>query len=189
MKIAGFLRWCASLYGAMFSLCASVLVVRAQTRPDQILLKDYRPRSIFNISETRVERARYPVIDVHSHNYAPKDADVDRWVRTMDEVGLEKTVILSGNTGTKFDEVLAKYRRHPKRFEVWCGLDYRGFDQPGFGPAEEEELERCRKAGCTGVGELSDKGRGLGGTSNVLGMHIDDPRMDLILEKCAAGER
>ena len=36
-----------------------------------------------------------------------------------------------------------------------------------------------------GVGELGDKGRGLGATSNALGMHIDDPRMDLILDKCA----
>ncbi len=156
----------------------------AQTGPDEILLKDYRPRSIFKIPETRVERARYPVIDVHSHNYAPTDADVARWVRAMDEVGLEKTIILSGSTGRKFDEVLAKYRRFPNRFEVWCGIDVTGFDQPGFGPAAIAELERCQAAGATGVGELSDKGRGLGGTTNRAGMHIDDPRLDAILESC-----
>jgi uncharacterized protein len=46
-------------------------------------------------------------------------------------------------------------------------------------------LERCQKAGATGVGELSDKGRSLGSTSNTFGLHIDDPRMDPILEKCA----
>ena len=45
--------------------------------PDQILLKDYKPRTIFKIPETRVEKARYAVIDVHSHDYAPTDADVD----------------------------------------------------------------------------------------------------------------
>ncbi len=157
----------------------------AQTPPDQILLKDYRPRSIFKIPETRVEKARYPVIDVHSHNYARTAADVDRWVRTMDEVGLEKTVILSGNVGARFDEVRAKFGRYPNRFEVWCGIDYAGFDQPGFGPAAIAELERCHSAGALGIGELSDKGRGLGSTSNTFGMHIDDPRMDAILEKCA----
>lgn len=37
--------------------------------PDQLLLRDYRPRSIFNVPATRVERARFPVIDVHSHAY------------------------------------------------------------------------------------------------------------------------
>ena len=156
-----------------------------RTPPDQILLKDYLPRSIFRLPETRVAKARYPILDMHSHDYATTDAEVDRWVQTMDAVSVEKTIILSGSTGAKFDQVLAKYRKHPKRFEVWCGIDYTGFDQPGFGQGAVTELERCRRAGATGVGELSDKGRGLGATTNSLGLHIDDPRLDSILEKCA----
>ena len=83
---------------SLASRCAAVLVgslslvASAQTPPEEILLKDYKPRSIFKIPETRVEKARYAVVDVHSHDYARTDADVDRWVRTMDEVGLEKTI-------------------------------------------------------------------------------------------------
>src|SRR4029077_12668373 len=120
------------LYPALSAFGAVLLsqAIQAQTQPDQILLKDYRPRSIFKIPETRVERARYPAIDVHSHNYARTDADIERWVKTMDEVGVQKTAILSGNTGAKFDEVLARYRKFPTHFEVWCGFDYTGFDQP-----------------------------------------------------------
>jgi predicted TIM-barrel fold metal-dependent hydrolase len=159
--------------------------VRAQTPPDEILLKDYKPRSIFKIAETRIEKARYPVIDVHSHDYARTEAEVDRWVRTMDEVGVERIIILSGYTGARFDAALAKFGKHPKRFVLWCGIDYRGLPDGSFGPAALAELERCHKAGAAGVGELSDKGRGLGATSNTFGIHIDDPRMDAILEKCA----
>ncbi len=176
------LGWCG---GAPALVAALTLGLGAQTAPDQILLKDYRPRSLFKIPETRIERARYAIIDAHSHNYARTDADVARWVLTMDEIGMEKTIILSGNTGRRFDDVLAKYRKHPGRFEVWCGIDYTGFNRPGFGPGAMAELERCQKAGATGVGELSDKGRGLGATTNTLGMHLDDPRIDPILEKCA----
>lgn len=152
--------------------------------PDAVLLKDYHPRSIYRIPETLVSKARHPVVDVHSHDYAPTNADVDRWVRTMDEVGLERTVILSGATGVRFDAALTKYRRHPTRFAVWCGLDYTGFDQPGYGPAAVAELERCRKAGALGVGELSDKGRGLGASANHPGMHVDDPRLSPLLARC-----
>jgi uncharacterized protein len=169
---------------AMFIWMASVFHSAAQT-PDEILLKDYKPRSIFKIPETSVEKARYPAIDVHSHDYAPTAADVDRWVKTMDVVGLERTIILSGSTGAKFDATVARYGKHPGRFSVWCGIDFRGLHQPGFGRTAVEELERCQKAGAKGVGELSDKGRGLGATSNALGIHIDDPPMDPILEKCA----
>ena len=157
----------------------------APTGPDEILLKEYAPRSLFNLPQTRVEKARYPVIDVHSHNYAPTDADVDRWVTTMDQVGLEKTLILSGNVGQKFDQVATKFGRFPGRFEIWCGLDYANFDQPGYGSAAIGELVRCHNAGARGVGELSDKGRGLGSATNTFGMHLDDPRLDPILEKCA----
>jgi predicted TIM-barrel fold metal-dependent hydrolase len=153
--------------------------------PDEILLKDYKPKSIFRIPETRVEKARYAVIDVHSHDYAPTEANLQRWVQTMDEVGLERTIILSGATKVRFDQIMAKFGKHPTRFSVWCGIDYSGFDEPGFGPAAMAELERCHKAGATGIGELSDKGRGLGATTNKLGMHIDDARMDPILAKCA----
>jgi hypothetical protein len=56
--------------------------------------------------------------------------------------------------------------------------------EPGFGLTAVAELERCHKAGATGVVELSDKGRGLGATSNALDLHIDNPRLDPILEKC-----
>ena len=171
--------------GVALLACSVAASASAQTPPDQILLKDYLPRSIFRLPETRLEKARYPIMDMHSHDYARTDADVDRWVHTMDAVGIEKTIILAGSTGAKFDQVLAKYRRHPKRFEVWCGIDYTGFDQPGFGPGAVAELERCRRAGAAGVGELSDKGRGLGATTNSLGLHLDDPRLDPILEKCA----
>lgn len=153
--------------------------------PEQLLLKDYRPTSIFNIPSNYVHKARYGAIDAHSHNYGGSAEQVERWVRTMDDVGIEKTIVLSGATGAALDATVARYRKFPGRFEVWCGIDYTGFDKPGYGPAAIAELERCRKAGATGVGELSDKGRGLGGTTNRAGMHIDDPRMAPILEKCA----
>ena len=175
--------WAPVLFCLVVGLALSPAA--AQTNPDQILLKDYRPRSIYHVPETRVEKARYPVIDVHSHDYAPSPADVQRWVATMDMVGLQKTIILSGATGKRFDTVLAKFRRFPDRFDVWCGFDYTGFDQPGYAARAVAELERCCRAGATGVGELSDKGRGLGAGTNITGLHLDDPRLDPLLEKCA----
>src|SRR6266545_3748708 len=121
-------------HAVLLLLAASVAVAVAQTPPDEMLLKDYKPRSIFKIPETRIEKARYRVIDAHSHDYVRTDAEVDRWVRTLDEVGVEKVTILSGYTGARFDAALAKYGKHPQRFVVWCGIDYRGLPQGDFGP-------------------------------------------------------
>lgn len=179
-------RFLPCFAGIALAACQLVRAADSQkSNPDEILLKDYKPRSIFRIPETRVEKAKFGAIDVHSHDYARTDEEISRWVQTMDQVGITKTIILSGATGARFDQALSRYGKHPGRFEVWCGIDYTDFDKPGYGPAAIREIERCRKAGATGLGELSDKGRGLGGTTNRPGMHIDDPRLDSILQKCA----
>ena len=159
-----------------------------EASPDQLLLKDYRPRSIHRVPVSTIEKARYPVIDVHSHPYAKTPLLVEQWVRNMNAVGIERTIVMVGATGKRFDEAVALFKRHPDRFEMWCGIDYTGFDQSGFAERAIAELERCVRMGAVGVGELSDKGRGLrGGRGNpdAFPMHIDDARMDPILERCA----
>jgi hypothetical protein len=63
--------------GAVLLSCSVSASASAQTPPDQILLKDYLPRSIFHVPETRVEKARYPILDMHSHDYAQSN---QRWL-------------------------------------------------------------------------------------------------------------
>jgi predicted TIM-barrel fold metal-dependent hydrolase len=153
--------------------------------PETLLLKDYRPQSIYKIPVTEIAKAKYPVIDMHSHPYAKSAVEIDGWVNNMDEVGVEKTIILTMATGAAFDEIHRKYAKYPERFEMWCGFDLAGYDKPGFGPSAVKELERCKQAGARGVGEIHDKGKGLiSGKSKAPGMHPDDPRMDSLWEKC-----
>jgi len=153
---------------------------------NQLLLKDYRPKSIYKIPVTKVEKARFPVIDVHSHAYPKTPEEIGQWVKNMDAAGIEKTIVLSGATGSKFNELFAQYSAYPGRFEVWCGIDFTGYDQPGFPERAAAELERCAGVGARGVGELGDKGNGLAfGQVKALGLHPDDPRMDKVFQKCA----
>ena len=137
------------------------VLLLAQTSPDKLLLKDYRPRSIYKVPVTDVQRAKFPIIDMHSHPYAKSPAEVDQWVRLMDEMGIKKTIILTKAYGAEFDSIYQIYAKYPDRFEVWCGLNYTGYDKADFGPGAAAELERCFKTGAKGVGELGDKGKGL----------------------------
>jgi len=156
-----------------------------QASPETILLKDYRPKSLYKIPISDVPKAKFPIIDMHSHAYAKTPEEIAEWVKNMDEVGIEKTVILSGATGQEFDDIYRKYNVYPDRFELWCGFDYTGYDQPGFGPAAVRELERCHQAGARGVGELHDKGKGLTSERvSAFGIHPDDARMDSLFERC-----
>jgi uncharacterized protein len=153
--------------------------------PETLLLKDYRPQSIYKIPVTKIEKAKFPIIDMHSHPYAKTEKEIDDWVRNMDEVGVEKTIILTMATGAEFDGIQKKYAKYPERFEMWCGLDFTAYNKPGFEAFAVKELERCHAAGARGVGEIHDKGKGLrSGKSDASGMHPDDARMDAVWEKC-----
>jgi predicted TIM-barrel fold metal-dependent hydrolase len=185
---------------ACLALLTAVLGASEAASPDQsvvdageLKLKDYRPVSIYRIPQTMVRRAKYPVVDFHAHDYAKTAEEVDRWVAVMDEANIAKTIILASATGERFDAMVAKYGRHPDRFELWCEFDYTGYDQPGWAERAIAELERCHRLGAKGLGELMDKGMGFRAkgtalsalTDRSVGMHINDVRMRPLLAKCA----
>lgn len=171
---------------ALAVLLAAAGPAAPQHSPDTLLLKDFRPVPIHRIPVTEVPKARFPVIDMHSHPYARTPEEVDQWVAVMDEAGIEKTIVLTGATGERFDNIREMYGRHGGRFELWCGIDYSRADQPDFGEVAGRELERCVRAGARGVGEISDKGRGVvRRAAPGVRIHPDDPRMDPVWRKCA----
>jgi len=175
--------------------------------PDQLLLKDYRPQSVYKIHVSDIKKAKYPAIDTHHHAQAKSQEQVDAEVKIMDAAGVECATVFC-QTGPAFDNLVKIYSKYPKRYNIYCGLDMRGVDQPGFGPVAVAELERCHKLGAVGVGEITDKGMGIGGVISgpgnwqgtrpaggggsgpqqrpaVKGFHPDEAGMDAIWEKCA----
>jgi predicted TIM-barrel fold metal-dependent hydrolase len=165
---------------------SDINTIFAQTDPSHLLLKDYRPKNIYNIPITKIKKAKYPVVDIHSHPYATSESDLELWVKNMDEAGITKTILLTHAYGNEFDSLMSFYSKYSDRFELWCGFNYTDYNKPGFGPDAVKELERCIKKGAKGVGELGDKGKGLFYCKPpAYGMHIDDKRMDPLLEKCA----
>ena len=175
----------------IFLICMAGTVGLGQeadsSNPNELRLQDYRPQSIYQIPQTSITRARFPIIDMHTHVYAKTPAQIAAWIKTMDEVGIDKCIVLTGTTGKDFDTIFAQYAAYLDRFELWCGFDYTGYDTASFGPAAVKELERCYRVGARGVGELGDKGKGMfySKPTKAWGMHLDDPRMDSLLEKCA----
>jgi len=130
--------------------------------PPTILLKDYRPVSIFKVPVTEIKKAKYPVIDAHCHGARPI-SQLDDWVKVMDAAGIEKSVIFTGASAPeRFSEVIKPYQKYPGRFDMWCSFNLAGWDQAGFGPAALKALEDCHRAGALGIGEVVDKGKGIG---------------------------
>jgi predicted TIM-barrel fold metal-dependent hydrolase len=165
--------------------------VQVQPGPmDSILLKDYSPASSLVVPHSEIPKARFPVIDVHTHS-GQSDArtaqDVADWVRTMDEVGIETTVVFTGAIGADFDRQVELFKPYANRFQLWCSLETRGIEAPDYTERAVRELERCFRKGARGVGELTDKGSGMQRDRLPAGkrLHPDDPRLDAFWTKCA----
>ena len=100
---------------------------------DTILLKNWRPRSSVVVQATQVPKAKYPAIDIHSHVNARTPEEVAKWVKTMDESGVEMTVVLTGATGANFDKLVDLFLKpYPARFQLWCGMDITNIGKPEF---------------------------------------------------------
>ena len=158
-----------------------------QTSPEKLLLKDYHPRSIYRVPKTEVTKAKYPAIDVHHHaEWVSSPERLDEMVRLMDEAGVEKSVMFI-RTGVpeKFSALSKVFARYPEHFDLWCGFDLSGCDQPGFGPNAANALKECHRLGAVGVGEIGDKGTGIWGAPKGSGLHPDDSRMDPLYDRCA----
>ena len=156
---------------------------------DTFLLKDYAPRSSVVVDETFVPKAMYPAIDAHTHHYVAKTPEnIADWVKTMDEVGIEKSLVLTSATGKEFSRLVASMpKAYPGRFLLYCGMDRTGIDKPDYPKRVVEELERCHELGACGVGEISDKGTGFTRDSSLpenKRLHPDDERLDAFWEKC-----
>lgn len=181
VKRSGIIRLMMSFAVFMFLILNS----RGQNI-DDLKLKDYRPVSIYKVPVTNVQKAKYPAIDMHTHVYGRTDEAIEKWIKAMDECGIEKAIVFTGATGQRFDTIARRYVKYGNRFELWCGFDYTGYDKPGYGPDAVKELERCYKNGAKGVGEVMFKGKGVPPTSpNRTIMLPDDPRLDPLFEKCA----
>ncbi len=153
---------------------------------ETLLLADFEPKAIYNIPKTTVHKAKFPVIDMHSHPYTANEDELEVWIKTMDELNIKKTVILTGKTGKTFDSIFSIYNKYPDRFDVWCGIDFTGYNEKGWSQKAVKELERCFAIGAKGVGEITDKGEGIlnSGPTKAYGMHFDDQRLAPVLKKC-----
>jgi len=135
------------------------------------------------VSRTKIERFVVPVVDVHSHAYAETTEQVDAWVALMDRIGVRQSLILTGQTGTKYRELSARYAgAHPGRFLMGAGMLQEGVEAKDYPERLRRAVRADAAAGAVALGELTDKGQGLVRT----GEHayfIDDPRFDALWDE------
>src|SRR5262249_9828327 len=70
-------------------------------------LDQYQLKSDLVTREHKIDRAKYPLVDIHSHHWNPTADHVDQLVKEMDTINLRVLVNLSGGTGESLNQTLA----------------------------------------------------------------------------------
>jgi predicted TIM-barrel fold metal-dependent hydrolase len=172
---------------AATQLAASLSHALQKASPQQRTptIEEYQPKSTLVTKEHKVERAKFPFIDIHSHHWNPTPEHVEDLIKGMDSINLRVLVNLSGGTGEELRKTVATMKgRYPDRFVVFANMSYDDLNTPGFGKRVAARLEQDVKNGAQGLKIFKDFGMELK-YANGQRVHVDDPEFDLVFEKCA----
>jgi predicted TIM-barrel fold metal-dependent hydrolase len=172
--------------------------------PIPLELKDFEPRSMLKVPSTRVPRARFPVIDFHTHlgfravskggvahGEAMKfRAPASELLPVMDRVNLRTMVNLTGGVGAGLDESIKQYQAaHPDRFVTFTEPRFAQITDATYARDQADDIQRARKAGARGLKVLKTLGLYLRQqiTTGPL-VTVDDRRFDPMWEACGANK-
>ena len=140
---------------------------------------DYRPRSTLVTKQTLVPKAKFPVVDVHTHGTS-NAANFEQRIPQMDALGLQVLVDLSGGSDpmtikTKVDAIRAS--KYKDRFRVFANVAWEGAGGPGWQEKVLTNLRESVKNGAIGLKvfkELGLRHKKADGSR----LAVDDPALD-----------
>jgi predicted TIM-barrel fold metal-dependent hydrolase len=193
-------EWLAGL--TMSALAGSVSFAQQEQEMKKnqppLALNDYEPKSMLHVTETKVERARFPVIDFHTHlSFTDTSGQTEKSrsrarpaevLAIMDRRNVRTMINLTGGYGAALEESLRTWHApHPDRFIVFTEPWFRKIVEPNYPQFQADQIERARKAGAAGLKVLKTLGLYLreNVTTGKL-IQIDDRRFDPMWEACGA---
>ncbi len=158
----------------------------------QLLLKDWQPRSMLKTPQTEVTKPAYPAIDVHNHlggGDALTEQRVEEFLRAMDDAGVQTVVNLDGGWDERLKITLQRLdQAHPGRFLTFALIDFSGIDREDWTAREVARLKAGFEAGAKGLKIHKSLGLSHRYADGRL-VPIDDPKLDPIWKLCGAYQR
>src|SRR5215218_3393700 len=172
--------------GALLFASAALAALSVAIAAQDLSIREYKPKSTLVVPGHPVPRAKYPVIDVHSHHWQLTSESYGQVVRDMDALNLRVLVNLSGGTGEGLKRMLALIAGSPApdRMVVFANLDFKDIDQPGYGRRAAARFEADIAAGARGLKIFKNLGLTVTRADGAR-VPLDDPELDPIWAACA----
>jgi predicted TIM-barrel fold metal-dependent hydrolase len=137
--------------------------------PKDLPLREYQPKSMLHTTVTNIDRARYPLIDFHSHlTWSGELKNIDRttlngnvndFLGVMDRRNIRMMVNLTGGYDNGLKHAIELLSTpHPDRFAVFTEPWWPGIEQPNFPQMQADKIEKAHQAGAKGIKVLKTLG-------------------------------
>lgn len=160
------------------------VVGKIQYRQNIMSFEEYDPPSTLVVPENLVTRAKFPFVDIHSHQFDMPIRDLSDLTAEMDSLNMAFMVNLSGFRGMYLAKCLKNVKENaPNRFGLFVNLDWEKIDEADFAANNLEILRQAKRDGAIGLKVY--KGLGLTDTDkDGKRIAVDDPRLDPIWTEC-----
>jgi predicted TIM-barrel fold metal-dependent hydrolase len=183
-----------SLLQITFSIAAFGLTLISSVA-QEMSFENYNPPSTLKVPEHPVTKAKFPFIDIHSHQGGVNKEKIDRLTSEMDEINMAIMINLSGrgfgqgNSNTQQEYIkgmMGEFKTHaPGRFMVFTNLNFNGFGTPEWTALAVKEMEEDVQAGAVGLKIYKSLGLNTK-DNNGNRIPVDHPDLDAVWKK--AGE-
>ncbi|MFN8005234.1 MAG: amidohydrolase family protein [Acidobacteriota bacterium] len=179
------LAWAALVAWLTVAALPALAQTQSQAQSQNLTFEEYDPKSTLVVPEHKTPRAKFPLIDIHSHHSTMTPEYVDKLIKEMDSINLRVIVNLSGGSGERLKQVVTAMKgRYPDRFVVFANVMTNDINEPGFGQRAAARLAEDVKNGAQGLKIFKNFGMDLK-YKNGDRVKVDDPEWDPIWAKCA----
>jgi len=159
-----------------------------------ITLPEFQPKSMLHVAEHPVARAKFPVIDVHTHLFgigrkaAPDSpegrAELTQVARDMDACNLQTLINLTGGNSETIPAIRKTMEPFAGKFLTAAEPSWKRASEPGYAQWQADELAKCKAEGAVALKVLKTLGLGLRENGKLV--KIDDARFDPMWETAGA---
>lgn len=161
------------------------LALTACAQSGKIDFESYNPTSTLVVPAHPLQKAKFPFIDVHNHQFDMPTANLQNLVTAMDQLNMKVMVNLSGDNGAKLKKSVTNVKEHfPNRFIVFANVDFNKVGEEGWAQKAAQQLEEDVKNGANGLKVYKNLGLSV---KDIDGKRVtvDDSRLNPIWQKCA----
>lgn len=154
-------------------------------------MKKVLPKPQCIIKHHKIKKAKFPVIDIHTHlgtlvlgDSYEELYDMREYVEKLETYGVSHSINLDGVWGNEMDKMLAKVHPYEKKITTFCWIDVTKLDESNFNEWVVEHLHSAYQKGCRGIKmwkviSLNQKDK-LGNY-----IRVDDPRLNIVYQTAA----